>query len=158
MSLENKEKYEALQNVINELKNEPGALMPIMQRAQDIFGYLPEEVQNYIAKELDIPVSDIYGVATFYAQFNLEPKGKYIISVCMGTACYVKGSQLVLDKLEEVLEIPAGRTTADGLFTLNATRCLGACGLAPVMMINDDVYGRLTENEIPGILAKYKAS
>ena len=156
MALE-KEKFEALQLVIDELKNEQGALMPIMQRAQDIFGYLPEEVQNYIAKELDIPVSDIYGVATFYAQFNLEPKGKYIISVCMGTACYVKGSQQVLDKLEEVLEIPAGRTTKDGLFTLNATRCLGACGLAPVMMINEDVFGRLTPAEIPGILEKYKA-
>ena len=153
MALE-KEKFEALQLVIDELRNEPGALMPIMQRAQDIFGYLPEEVQNYIAKELDIPVSDIYGVATFYAQFNLEPKGKYIISVCMGTACYVKGSQQVLDKLEEVLEIPAGRTTKDGLFTLNATRCLGACGLAPVIMVNDDVYGRLTPDQIPGIIAK----
>ena len=116
MSLE-KEKFEALQLVIDELRNEPGCLMPIMQRAQDIFGYLPEEVQNYIAKELDIPVSDIYGVATFYAQFNLEPKGQYIISVCMGTACYVKGSQQVLDKLEEVLGVPAGRTTKDGLFT-----------------------------------------
>ena len=157
MSLENKEKFEALQKVIDELRNEPGALMPIMQRAQDIFGYLPEEVQNYIAKELDIPVSDIYGVATFYAQFNLEPKGKYIISVCMGTACYVKGSQKVLDKLEEVLEVPAGRTTADGVFTLNATRCLGACGLAPVIMVNDDVYGNLTPNEIPGIIAKYRS-
>ena len=155
MALE-KEKFEALQLVIDELRNEPGALMRIMQRAQDIFGYLPEEVQNYIAKELDIPVSDIYGVATFYAQFNLEPKGKYIISVCMGTACYVKGSQQVLDKLEEVLEIPAGRTTKDGLFTLNATRCLGACGLAPVIMVNDDVYGRLTPDQIPGIIAKYR--
>ena len=155
MALE-KEKFEALQLVIDELRNEPGALMPIMQRAQDIFGYLPEEVQNYIAKELDIPVSDIYGVATFYAQFNLEPKGKYIISVCMGTACYVKGSQKVLDKLEEVLEVPAGRTTKDGLFTLNATRCLGACGLAPVIMVNDDVYGRLTPDQIPGIIAKYR--
>lgn len=155
MALE-KEKFEALQLVIDELRNEPGALMPIMQRAQDIFGYLPEEVQNHIAKELDIPVSDIYGVATFYAQFNLEPKGKYIISVCMGTACYVKGSQQVLDKLEEVLEVPAGRTTKDGLFTLNATRCLGACGLAPVIMVNDDVYGRLTPDQIPGIIAKYR--
>ena len=155
MALE-KEKFEALQLVIDELRNEPGALMPIMQRAQDIFGYLPEDVQNYIAKELDIPVSDIYGVATFYAQFNLEPKGQYIISVCMGTACYVKGSQQVLDKLEEVLEIPAGRTTKDGLFTLNATRCLGACGLAPVIMVHDDVYGRLTPDQIPGIIAKYR--
>ena len=152
----NMDKYAALAQVIDELKNEPGALMPIMQRAQDIYGYLPEEVMNHIAKELDIPVSDIYGVATFYAQFNLEPKGKYIISVCMGTACYVKGSQQVLDKLEEVLEIPAGRTTKDGLFTLNATRCLGACGLAPVIMVNDDVYGRLTPDQIPGIIAKYR--
>ena len=155
MALE-KEKFEALQQVIDELRNEPGALMPIMQRAQDIFGYLPEEVQNYIAKELDIPVSDIYGVATFYAQFNLEPKGKYIISVCLGTACYVKGAQLVLDELEKVLGVPAGSTTPDGLFTLNATRCLGACGLAPVMTVNEEVYGRLTPEDIPGIIAKYR--
>ena len=110
-----------------------------------------------IAKEMDIPVSDVYGVATFYAQFNLEPKGQYTISVCMGTACYVKGSRKVLDKLEEVLGIQAGHTTPDGLFTLNATRCLGACGLAPVMMINEDVYGRLTPDEIPGIIAKYRS-
>ena len=156
MSSNNNEKFEALQKVIDELRDQPGALMPIMQRAQDIFGYLPEEVQNYIARELDIPVSDIYGVATFYAQFNLEPKGKYIISVCMGTACYVKGSQQVLDKLSEVLGVPAGKTTPDGLFTLNATRCLGACGLAPVIMVNDDVYGRLTPDQVPGIIAKYR--
>lgn len=150
------EKYVALQAVIDELKHEQGALMPIMQKAQDIFGYLPEEVQNYIAKELDIPVSDIYGVATFYAQFNLEPKGKYIISVCLGTACYVKGAQLVLDELEKVLGVPAGSTTPDGLFTLNATRCLGACGLAPVIMVNDDVYGRLTPDQVAGVIEKYR--
>ena len=152
----NMDKYAALQQVIDELKNEPGALMPIMQRAQDIFGYLPEDVQNIIAKGLDIPVSDVYGVATFYAQFNLEPKGKYIISVCLGTACYVKGAQLVLDELEKVLGIPAGSTTPDGLFTLNATRCLGACGLAPVIMVNDDVYGRLTPDQVAGVIEKYR--
>ncbi len=152
----NMDKYAALQQVIDELKNEPGCLMPIMQRAQDIFGYLPEDVQNIIAKGLDIPVSDVYGVATFYAQFNLEPKGKYIISVCLGTACYVKGAQLVLDELEKVLGVPAGSTTPDALFTLNATRCLGACGLAPVIMVNDDVYGRLTPDQVAGVIEKYR--
>ncbi len=152
----NMDKYAALAQVIDELKNEPGCLMPVMQRAQDIFGYLPEDVQNIIAKGLDIPVSDVYGVATFYAQFNLEPKGKYIISVCLGTACYVKGAQKVLDELEKVLGVPAGSTTPDGLFTLNATRCLGACGLAPVIMVNDDVYGRLTPDQVAGIIAKYR--
>lgn len=152
----NMDKYAALAQVIDELKNEPGCLMPIMQRAQDIFGYLPEDVQNIIAKGLDIPVSDVYGVATFYAQFNLEPKGKYIISVCLGTACYVKGAQLVLDELEKVLGVPAGSTTPDGMFTLNATRCLGACGLAPVIMVNDDVYGRLTPDQVAGIIEKYR--
>ena len=152
----NMDKYAALQQVIEELKNEPGCLMPVMQRAQDIFGYLPEDVQNIIAKGLDIPVSDVYGVATFYAQFNLEPKGKYIISVCLGTACYVKGAQLVLEELEKVLGVPAGSTTPDGLFTLNATRCLGACGLAPVIMVNDDVYGRLTPDQVAGVIEKYR--
>ncbi|MGN0793227.1 MAG: NADH-quinone oxidoreductase subunit NuoE [Aristaeellaceae bacterium] len=151
------DKYAALQQVIEKLKDEPGCLMPIMQQAQDIFGYLPEDVQNIIAKGLDIPVSDVYGVATFYAQFNLEPKGKYTISVCLGTACYVKGAQLVLDELEKELGVPAGSTTPDGLFTLNATRCLGACGLAPVIMVNDDVYGRMTPDQVAGVIAKYRS-
>ena len=154
--MDKKEMFAALQQVIDSLKDQQGCLMPIMQQAQEIFGYLPEEVQNYIARELDIPVSDVYGVATFYAQFLLQPIGKYNISVCMGTACYVKGSNLVLAKLEEVLGIPAGNTTEDGLFTLNATRCLGACGLAPVIMVNDDVYGRLTPDEVPAVIEKYR--
>ena len=156
MSLE-KERVEALQRVIDELRDEPGALMPIMQRAQDIFGYLPEDVQKYIAKEMDIPVSDVYGVATFYAQFNLEPKGQYTISVCMGTACYVRGGEKVLDEFRRQLGIEVGGTTPDGLFSLDSLRCVGACGLAPVVMIGPRVYGRLKVTDVKGILDEIQA-
>ena len=151
-----KEKYVALDEVIARHKGEPGALMPVLQEAQNIFGYVPKDVQQIIADGLGTTLAEVYGVATFYAQFSLEPKGEYVVGVCLGTACYVKGSQKVLDKLAEELEIPVGRTTPDGKFTLNATRCLGACGLAPVMMINDEVYGRLTPDMIPEIIAKYR--
>ncbi len=149
------EKYAQLQAVIDAKKGVQGALMPIMQEAQGIFGYLPQEVQQYIADALGITLSEVYGVATFYAQFVLEPQGEHVIGVCLGTACYVKGSQAVLDRLSEELKVAVGKTTEDGKFTLNATRCLGACGLAPVMMIGDEVYGRLTPDEVPAILAKY---
>ena len=151
------EQEKALRELIAAHKEQQGALMPVLQGAQEIYGYLPIEVQTIIAEELNIPLAEVYGVVTFYAQFTLNPRGTYNIGVCMGTACYVKGSRKVLDKLEEVLGIQAGHTTPDGLFTLNATRCLGACGLAPVMMINEDVYGRLTPDEIPGIIAKYRS-
>ena len=151
-----REKYAKLQESILAHKGEPGALMPVLQEAQGIFGYVPMEVQQIIAEGLGVTLAEVYGVATFYAQFSLEPKGEYIVGVCLGTACYVKGSQKVLDKLSEVMNVPVGKTTADGRFTLNATRCLGACGLAPVMMINDEVYGRLTPDDIPGIVAKYR--
>ncbi|NLO81757.1 MAG: NADH-quinone oxidoreductase subunit NuoE [Clostridiales bacterium] len=150
------QKFAELQMVIEEYKGQEGPLMPILHKAQEIYGYLPLEVQNYIAEQLGIPITDIYGVATFYSQFTLKPKGKYKIGICMGTACYVKGAQKVLDKLQEVLNIKVGDSTDDGKFTLEATRCLGACGLAPVMVINDQVYGRLTPNDIEGIIAKYK--
>lgn len=150
------QKFAELQKVIAQYKEQEGALMPILHRAQGIYGYLPLDVQNYIAEELGIPLTDIYGVATFYSQFTLKPKGKYTIGICMGTACYVKGAQKVLDKLQEVLNIGVGDTTDDGKFTLDATRCLGACGLAPVMMINDQVYGRLSPDDIEGIISKYK--
>lgn len=153
---DNKELYAQLDAAIAELKDQPGALMPVLQRAQNIFGCVPLDVQKIIAKGLGTTLSEVYGVATFYAQFTLRPAGKYTISVCLGTACYVKGSQKVLDKISEELGIPVGGTTEDGLFTLNATRCLGACGLAPVMTVNDEVYGRLTPDMVPGILAKYK--
>lgn len=152
------EKFEKLRQATAAHKGEKGALMPVLQEAQGIFGCVPLEVQEFIAEELDVTLSEVYGVATFYSQFSLEPKGKYVCGVCMGTACYVKGSQKVLDRLCKELGVETGKTGADGLFTIEATRCLGACGLAPVMMINDEVYGRLTEDEIPGILTKYKAS
>ena len=153
---DNKDKYEQLNQVIAELKDQPGALMPVLQRAQGIFGCVPMDVQKIIAEGLGVTLSEVYGVATFYSQFRLEPNGKYTISVCLGTACYVKGSQKVLDRLSEELKTPVGKRSPDGLFTLNATRCLGACGLAPVMTINDEVYGRLVPDDIPGILAKYR--
>ena len=151
-----KEQYDALDRVIAENKDLPGALMPVLQGAQDIFGCVPMDVQKYIAQALNVTLSEVYGVATFYSQFSLQPKGEYLISVCLGTACYVKGSQKVLDKLSEVLNVPVGGTTPDGRFTLQATRCLGACGLAPVMTVNDEVYGRLTPDAIPDIIAKYR--
>lgn len=151
-----KEQEAELLKVISELRDDQGALMPIMQKAQGIYGYLPIEVQRMISNELNVPLEKVYGVATFYSQFALNPKGKYQISVCLGTACYVKGAGDVYDKLMEILGISGGECTEDGLFSLDACRCVGACGLAPVMMINDDVYGRLTIDELEGIVAKYK--
>ena len=153
-----KEKDAELEQLIENHKNQPGALMPVLQGAQGIFGCVPEDVQKIIADGLGTTLSEVYGVATFYAQFSLRPKGQYLISVCLGTACYVKGSQKVLDKLSEELHIPVGGTTEDGKFTLEATRCLGACGLAPVMTINGEVFGRLTPDAVPGILAKYQTA
>lgn len=149
------EKFAQLQAVIDKYKGEQGPLMPVMQQAQDIFGYLPMEVQNYIADALNIPLTDVYGVATFYSQFALEPKGEHVIGVCLGTACYVRDVTAVLERLAKELNIEVGKTTPDGKFTLEATRCLGCCGLAPVMMIGEEVYGRLTPDKVPDILAKY---
>ncbi len=150
-----KAQEEQLLQVISEHKEERGALMPILQHAQEIYGYLPIEVQTIIARELDIPLEKVYGVVTFYSQFSLFPKGKYKISVCLGTACYVKGSGDIFNKLSEVLSIDSGECTADGKFSLDACRCIGACGLAPVLTVNDDVYGRLTADDVDGILEKY---
>ena len=151
-----KEQEEALLKVIAELKDTKGALMPIMQKAQDIYGYLPYEVQKIISDNTGIPIEKIYGVATFYAQFALQPKGKYRISVCLGTACYVKGSGKVYEKLQSVLGLKEGECTPDGKFSLESCRCVGACGLAPVMMINEDVHGRLLPDDVNKILAQYQ--
>ncbi len=148
--------FGAVRKIVAEYKEQPGCLMPILQKTQEAYGYLPFELQNVIAEELDISVSEVYDVATFYSQFTLKKKGKYKIGVCMGTACYVKNSQGILDRLSKELNIPVGETTPDFKFTLEATRCLGCCGLAPVIMINDEVYGGLVPDDIPGILAKYE--
>lgn len=149
------EQKEQLLQVINDKRNDPGALMPILQKAQEIYGYLPIEVQTMIAQEMDIPLEKVYGVSTFYSQFSLNPKGRHQISVCLGTACYVKGSGVILDELQKILGIENGECTPDGKFSLDACRCVGACGLAPVMLVDDDVYGRMNPNEIEKILAKY---
>ena len=144
-----------LKAVINENKDDKSQLMHVMREAQDIYGYLPFEVQAMIAEGMNVPIEKVYGVATFYAQFALSPKGEYNISVCLGTACYVKGSQQVLDKIVETLKIEPGECTDDGKFSVEACRCIGACGLAPVMTINDDVYGTITADDVAGILSKY---
>ena len=150
------EQEEKLRQVIAANKGQPGATMPVLQAAQEIFGYLPEEVQIMIAEGLDIPLSEVYGVVYFYTQFSLKPKGRYRISVCLGTPCYVKGAGDILQAVEQKLGITPGGITSDGKFSLDACRCIGACGLAPVMMINEDVYGRLTPAQVVPILDMYK--
>ena len=144
-----------LREYIEQYADTKGALIPIMQKAQALYGYLPIEVQAAIAEGLGIPLEEVYGVATFYSQFTLSPKGKHKISVCMGTACYVKGAGLILEKISEILGIRSGETTPDGKFSLDGVRCIGACGLAPVMLIGEDVYGSLTPGEVEDILKKY---
>ena len=150
------EQEKQLMSVIEQHKGEKGALMPVMQEAQEIYGYLPIEVQQMIAQGLEVPVEEVYGVSTFYSQFALTPKGKYKISVCLGTACYVKGAGDIYQKFMELLGIVGGECTPDGKFSLDACRCVGACGLAPVVMVNEDVYGRLTVDDVQGVLDKYK--
>ena len=150
-----KEQEAKLMEVIAAHKDSKGALIPVLHEAQDIYGYLPIDVQTLIAEGLGLSLADVYGVVTFYAQFSLYPKGQYRIAVCLGTACYVKGSGDILEKIKQKLGIDVGECTADGKFSLEATRCIGACGLAPVLTVNDDVYGRLTVDDVDDILAKY---
>ena len=145
-----------LNAVIAANKHDKSRLMGVMQEAQEIYGYLPIEVQNMIAEGMDIPLEKVYGVSTFYAQFSLTPKGEYNISVCLGTACYVKGSGEIYEKLQELLGIGGDECTPDRKFSLTACRCIGACGLAPVLTVNEEVYGRLVTADVAGIVAKYK--
>ena len=151
-----KAQEEQLIAVIEKSRGTKGALMPVLQEAQEIYGYLPIEVQKIVATRMGISLEEVYGVSTFYSQFVLNPKGEVAIAVCLGTACYVKGSGDLLDKITQVLGLPAGSTTPDGRYSLEATRCIGACGLAPVLTVNNEVYGKLGVGDIEGILAKYK--
>ena len=145
-----------LKKVIAKYKEQPGGLMPALQEAQGIYGYLPYEVQKMLAEGLDVSMSEVYGVSTFYAQFSLVPKGKYIISVCLGTACYVKGADRVLTAIEEKLGIKSGECTPDRKFSIEACRCVGACGLAPVMVIKDDIHPAMTPDKIRALINEIK--
>ncbi|MCL2518124.1 MAG: NAD(P)H-dependent oxidoreductase subunit E [Oscillospiraceae bacterium] len=147
---------EQLIAVIDKYRGTKGAMMPVLQEAQDIYGYLPIEVQKIIANKMNVSLEEIYGITSFYSQFVLNPKGEFSISVCLGTACYVKGSQDILEEIVSEIGVQSGSTSSDGKYSLEATRCVGACGLAPVMIVNENVYGRVKKEEVAGILAKYK--
>ena len=132
-----------------------GGIIAALHEVQDEYGYIPESVQKYLSKELDVPMSDIYGIITFYSRFSLLPKGKYNIQVCMGTACYVKGAEEVLNKFKDELNIEVGKVTEDGKFSLESIRCIGACGLAPAIVINSEVYGKMSADKVKEVLSKY---
>lgn len=145
-----------IEEIIARYKDEKTPLMMILSDIQNEYGYIPLDVQELISDKTGIPVAEIYGVVTFYSFFSLQPKGKYVIGVCLGTACYVKGSQQVIDKFSEILDIKPGETSKDGLFTLDALRCIGACGIAPAITINGKVYPKVAVNQVPGIVEEYR--
>ncbi len=149
--------YEELDEVINKTKSLPGPLIEVLHGAQEIFGYLPKEILQYVAEKLDKPVSEVYGVATFYHLFHLKPKGNYQFKVCLGTACYIRGGQMIVDVIKEELNIDIGEATECLTFGLEAVRCIGACGLAPVMMVNDKVYDRLiSPAKVRAVINEYR--
>lgn len=148
-------RIEKLKNILQEFKSMKGSLIPALHEVQQLYGYLPEEALQVVSELLNIPTTEIYGVASFYHLFSLEPKGKHIIRVCLGTACYVKGGQNLLNRLSQELNVEVGKTSSDGKFTLESTRCLGACGLAPVMTIDDKVYAKVTLEDVGRILYEY---
>ncbi|HAA26186.1 MAG TPA: NAD(P)H-dependent oxidoreductase subunit E [Ruminiclostridium sp.] len=150
------QKVQELIKIIEKHKGKKGALIPVLHDAQNLYGYLPIQVQKIISEQMDIPLAEIYGVVTFYTQFSLQKKGKYQIRVCLGTACYVKGAGKIYEELKKELNLSGDGTTEDELFSLESCRCIGACGLAPVIMINDDVYGELTPADVPEIIKKYR--
>lgn len=152
---QNEQNFKELGEFIDNLSEKKGALIAVLHKAQHIFGYLPQEVQKFIAKKLELPVAKVNGVVTFYSYFTEEPKGKYVISVCMGTACFVRGAGDVLEEFERKLDVKVGQTTTDGKFTIQSLRCVGACGLAPVVTVNDKVYGHFTKQMVDKILDEY---
>ncbi len=152
----NEKTKQEVEKILANYTNDKSNLIQILNEVQDKFGYIPMNVQEQIAKYLGIEVAEVYGVVTFYSRFTLKPKGKYAISVCMGTACFVKGGEKILDKVKEKLKINEGETTEDGKFSIDATRCIGACGLAPVFTINDEVYGKATPELVDKVIEEYK--
>lgn len=150
------EKFHQLEEFINSLPDKKGALIEVLHKAQHIFGYLPEEVQTFVAGKLNIPTSKVFGVVSFYSYFTTTPRGEYVVNVCMGTACFVRGAAKVLSEFEKQLGVKVGQTTPDEKFTIEVLRCVGACGLAPVVTVNDRVYGHVTPNDVKKILTEYQ--
>ena len=153
---ESQEKINQLKTIVDNYKDTEGSLIQVLHEAQELYGYLPLEVQREISTLMNIPLAEIYGVVSFYTQFSINPKGRFKVNVCMGTACYVKGANEVLDKFRTRLSIDVGECTEDRRFSLDACRCIGECGLAPVVTINDDVYGKLTPDDVDAIIDKYE--
>ena len=150
------EQKEQLDKLLNELKSVKGSLMIAMQEAQKIYGYLPKEIQERIAEALSFPLEKVYGIATFYSQFHLTKPGKYKVGICMGTACYVRGADLLLKRVEEITKTQAGKTSEDGLYTIEATRCVGCCGLAPLITVGEEVFGNINADDVNRIMENYK--
>ncbi len=148
-------KVQELKDICKQYNNEPGELINVLHGAQELFGYLPAEVQEIIAEEMNVSVAHVYGVVTFYSFFTMLPKGKHPISICLGTACYVRGAEKVLDEFKRLLDLKVGETTSDGKYSLSCLRCVGACGLAPVVTIGERVYGRVSPEDVKGILDEY---
>lgn len=146
---------EKLEKIVNKYKNVEGGIISALHEVQDTYGYISSISQKYLSKELNVPMSEIYGIITFYSRFSLVPKGKFNIQVCMGTACYVKGSDKVLNRFKQKLGIEEGKTTEDGKFSLESVRCIGACGLAPAIVINEEVYGKMDEKKVDELIEKY---
>jgi len=150
------EKFNELESYIDNMETTKGALIEILHKAQSIFGYLPRDVQLYVARKLCIPGAEVYGVVSFYSYFTTKPRGKHTLSVCMGTACFVRGADKIIEKFKEILGVGSNEITEDGLFTLRDVRCIGACGLAPVVVVDEKVYGRVKEEDVEGILKTYR--